>query len=109
MRTIEIIDGYEVTTYGSGHVVRIPVQPTPLPKFLTILTVLAFRNRFTFTEKVAIKQSTDPGVQVIQDDLSVAQDIDLENQNLIDGMAYMVSQGLLTQARCDEILTAEIV
>ena len=89
-----------------------PAQPTPpIPaiNYKTILTLQEFRSRFTFTEKIAIKQSTDAGVQVIQDDLMAAQDIDLENPDLIDGMNYLAVQGLLTSARVTEIMTAEDV
>ena len=84
-----------------------PEPPTPTINYKTILTILEFRTRFTFAEKVAIKSSTDAGVQVIQDDLMAAQEIDLENQDLIDGMGYLVLQGLITSVRVAEILTAE--
>ncbi|WP_321495645.1 hypothetical protein [uncultured Desulfobacter sp.] len=70
------------------------------------LTILEFRNRFTFAEKVALKSSTDAGVQVFIDDLSVAQYVDLSDENLIAGMGYLVDQGLITEARSTEILTA---
>ena len=84
-----------------------PDPPTPIINYKTILTLLEFRTRVTFTEKVAIKSSTDAGVQVIQDDLMAAQEIDLENQDLIDGMGYLAIQGLITSARVAEIMTAE--
>ena len=86
-----------------------PKPEISIPKinYKTILTLHEFRTRFTFVEKVAIKQSTDAGVMVIQDDLMAAQEIDLENQELIDGIGYLVVQGLLTTERAAVILTAE--
>jgi hypothetical protein len=44
-------------------------------------------------------------VQVFQDDLEAAQYIDLEDETLLEGMAYLVEQGLLTENRKTEILS----
>ncbi len=78
--------------------------PESADKTITQLTVLEFRNRFTFAEKVALKSSSDVGVQVFIDDLSVATYVDLTDENLITGMDYLVSLEIITEARKAEIL-----
>ncbi|MBI9092073.1 MAG: hypothetical protein JEZ12_22905 [Desulfobacterium sp.] len=71
----------------------------------TILTLHDFRSRFTFDEKVAIKASPDPGAQVVQEDLTAANVIDLDNRELQEGLAYLVNKGLISKSRKTEILT----
>ncbi len=71
----------------------------------TILSLHEFRARFTFDEKVAIKASPDPGAQVVQEDLTAANVIDLDNQELKDGLAYLMSKGLISESRKTEFLT----
>lgn len=74
------------------------------------ITKLAFRNRFTLSEKISIvnTKKTDPVVEVLFDDLLVSTYIDLERQDLHDGVAYLVSISVLTQQRADEILSLTI-
>lgn len=74
------------------------------PKVKTILSKYEFRKRFTLDEKVALKESTDAKIQVFQDDVNAAEEIDLNNADLISGMQYAVSLGLLTDDRAGEIL-----
>lgn len=72
----------------------------------TIMTHLAFRKRFTFTERTAIETAavTDPEVRTVQKDFEAAQEIDLTYPDTIQGVGLLVAKGLLTQARADEIL-----
>ena len=104
--TERVGDGHMVADYTGGMSLTPHIAPLPQK---TILTPHEFRSRFTFSEKVSIKQSTDAGVQVVQDDLMAAQEIDLENHGLIEGMGYLVGQGLITPARLAGIMDAEVV
>ena len=76
----------------------------------TKITRLAFRQRFTIAEKVGIETAaeTDITVRVMMKDQDAATYIDLSRQDTIDGVNYLVSQGLLTQDRADEILNAPV-
>lgn len=74
------------------------------------ITKLAFRNRFTFAEKVALEDAakTDTEVKVLLDDQAAAQYIDLDRADTAAGLDLLVTKGLLTQQRRDEILNAPI-
>ena len=74
----------------------------------TIMTHLAFRKRFTFTERTAIETAamTDPEVRTVQKDFDAAKEIDLTYPDLIAGISLLVAKGLLAQARADAILTS---
>ena len=72
-----------------------------------IITKLAYRQRFTTGEMVAIyvAKDTNPVLRLLIDNLSVASFIDLERADTYTGTMYLYSQGLLTLARAQEILT----
>lgn len=75
------------------------------------ITRLAFLNRLTLTERVAIRSAAAAGELVIADFLdllSASLYVDLALSTLQDGVAYMVTKTLLTQSRADAILTAPI-
>lgn len=76
------------------------------PSPVTILTHLAFRKRFTFTERTAIEAAAvaDPEVRTVQKDFEAAQEIDLTYPDLIAGLTLLMAKGLLTQTRVNEIL-----
>lgn len=94
-----------------------PVTETEAP-INTLLTVLAFRNRFTSAEKTAIELAMldDPTAPIekrqqaamlraFDKDLSVAKDIDLNFQQTIDGVNALESFGLIAEGRADEVLS----
>lgn len=74
------------------------------------ITKLAFRQRFTFAEKVAIETAaeTDASVRVMLKDQEAASFIDLSRQDTIDGVNALASAGLITAPRASEILTNPI-
>lgn len=74
------------------------------------MTRLAFRNRFTFEEKVAIETAaeTDATVRVLLKDQSEATYIDLERADTQQGTMLLVQKGLITSERASEILSLEI-
>lgn len=75
------------------------------------LTQLQLRRLFTFEEKVAVEEAILAGnsaLKVFMDDLSAAEFIDLTDPIVITGLQLLVQQGLLTQARADQILNNEM-
>lgn len=83
----------------------------------TKITVLAFRNRFTQAEKVAIdlasidnqygtveQRQTAAWVRVMLTDLTVARYIDIDREDTIAGVRGFETYGILAAGRADEIL-----
>lgn len=71
-----------------------------------LITPIAFKLRFGAAERVAIYESTDLLVKdftLLLDDPRLTE-VDLALKATTDGIAYLVSKSLLTQARADEIL-----
>lgn len=62
---------------------------------ITQITVGAFRKRLTRNEKVAFKTSTDPDIQVFNDDLLSLTYIDIHDPELLAGLQYFASKNLL--------------
>lgn len=88
-----------------------PVAPTPEPVVEDKrITRLAFRNRFTFSERIAIEQAagTDVQVRVLQKDMEAATWVDLSRQDTLQGLQLLASKGLITLARASEILNNPI-
>ena len=92
-----------------------PVQPAwalPDPPVVvandvhTLLTPLAFRDRFTLAEKAAIYTAAKQNVLIQSwlDDLAVASEVDLNNQSLAGGVHALEQAGLLAPNRAAEIL-----
>lgn len=81
--------------------------PIPRPP----ISVQAFFDRFTDAELGAIinarDNSTDPNVQIALkgffERLYAASEVNLDSQRVINGLDYLVSQGLLDPARPAEI------
>ncbi|PUB82368.1 MAG: hypothetical protein DBP02_15050 [gamma proteobacterium symbiont of Ctena orbiculata] len=84
-----------------------PPEPGPAPTTYQI-TPTELLRRFTITEKAAIvaAQATDPVVGAFMFTLQVAKVIDSDNQDLIGGVTYMESAGLIATGRAAEILTS---
>ena len=82
---------------------KIAISKQPVPK----LTRFQFVNRFTLEEMVAIESAADndPEVRVFLRLLDVAEDIDLQNEKLLSGLNLLVSKGILTQERLEEVLS----
>lgn len=80
-----------------------PVEPPPT----TIITRLAFRNRFTQAEKVALYTAAETNIQlrVYLDDVNAATFIDLSRPDTSIGVQQLEGAGLLAPGRANEILT----
>jgi hypothetical protein len=74
------------------------------------ITRLAFRNRFTFAEKVAIETAaeSDATVRVMLKDQEAATFIDLARIDTQQGVQLLVSKNLITAQRASEILSLTI-
>ncbi|MGL1956292.1 MAG: hypothetical protein OCD00_03095 [Colwellia sp.] len=68
------------------------------------ITKGAFRRRLTLDEKVAIKLSDDPIVNVLNEDLNASSFVDLDFDQFIQGLGYFASLDLLTTERVGELL-----
>lgn len=80
------------------------------PELGTRITKLAFKQRMTQAERVAIRNAAKENdlVYDFQDLLDSATFVDLKRQDTIDGVNQLAQAGLLTEARAEEILTAPV-
>jgi hypothetical protein len=79
-----------------------PADTDPAPP--KTYTAYEFINRFTDAERTLIISSADINVRLFLGFLYAAQDVVVTNTRTAEGMAYLVSAGLLTEARKTEIL-----
>jgi len=81
-----------------------PPPPAPLPN---IITKVAFRFRMTDAEYVGVINAAKTDVEVAAwvETFNMVSRINLDDQRTKDGVAKLVSKGLLTEARANEILT----
>jgi hypothetical protein len=77
---------------------------TAFVKTANVYTKLEFLNRFTSQERIGIRSSTDPVVEDFMELLNAASEVDKTYPDTVAGMTYLVSVGLLTQQRLEEIL-----
>ena len=85
-----------------------PAPPEQEPE--TTITRFAFRQRFTFEERVAIRTAaeSDKEVMVWLEDLQTASFIDLTRSEATEGAAMLESKGLIDPGRADEVLTEPV-
>jgi hypothetical protein len=71
-----------------------------------ILSRYEFRSLFTFQEIQAITTAakTDVAIEVFMESMRVAEEINLDYPETSQGLAYLVSLGLITQEKMDNIL-----
>lgn len=79
----------------------IPSAPTAI-----VWSVLAFRSRFTETEKRAIysARANSIDIQIWLDDLAAAQDVRSDDPRMIAGVQGLEAAGLLAPGRAAEIM-----
>jgi len=85
-----------------------PDNPDPVIPQPNIISRLAFRNRFTMQEKITLYTAAvqDPEIQIWLDDISTAEYVDLDSANTIMGLQSLISMGMLSESRMNEILNA---
>lgn len=78
----------------------------PIPK-QTVFSKIDFQKKFTQPELVAIytEAKSDIEVEVWLDTFKIATEIDTTDEQTLAGMGMLVSKGVITQLRADEILT----
>lgn len=88
-----------------GHYRLVEEPPVVIPK-RKILSRYEFRSLFTFPEMVAITTAakTDITIEVFMESMRVAEEINLDYPETAAGLAYLVSQNLITQEKMDNIL-----
>lgn len=72
------------------------------------IPVSAFVRRFPGAFMDAVKASTDPNVIAILAQLDAVQTVRLGHPTTTQGVGYLVSVGLLTQAQADVVLHYEV-
>jgi hypothetical protein len=80
------------------------VIATPVP---SAITKLAFLKRLTFAERVAIETAagTDPEVRVVKESLMAANEIRVDDPEMVAGIELYVTKGLIAEERKAEILS----
>lgn len=117
---------YPAAAFGDAAVeIKDYTPPTPIPEppapEVRHITKLAFRNRFTMKEKVAIelagninpndpvqKQQLAATVRASNADISASTYIDLDRPDTRAGVKSMEEFGLLAEGRADEILDSPV-
>ena len=87
-------------------------EPTPpQPTYKTQFLPLEFLSKFTEQEQIAVVQATLSSAQLKlwYDKMLAASFIDLSDPRTVGGLTALVSFGLLTEARKNEILTPELM
>lgn len=73
-------------------------------KVAPVLSRVQYAQRFTAAERKAIRDSTDATAQDLEYQTRLADTIDLGSQNVINGVNYLESIGLIGVGRAAEIL-----
>lgn len=73
------------------------------------LSQLEFLKRFTSEERVVIRSSKDPIVEDFMHIITLSQNIQLDDSEVIKNVNYLEQQGILTAGRAAEILKTEII
>lgn len=94
---------------GTHKIESSGVISLPEPEFK--ITKLAFKNRMTQVERIAIRTASqnNPIIFDFLDLVNDAQFIDLSRQDTVEGVNFLESEGLLASGRADEILNAPIL
>lgn len=74
------------------------------PLRIRTISIGAFRRRLTLNEKLAINASSDLIVTVLNEDLNASAFVDLDFEQLINGLNYFANIGILTPGRVTELL-----
>lgn len=75
--------------------------PRPVPA--RTVTAVEFMQLFTVQERIAIRQAGDPVLDDFLDMVRVAGTISMDHQMVVQGLGYLVQQGLITAERAAEI------
>jgi len=81
------------------------LAPTPAP--VRLITVRAFLNRFTVTERITLRTvaETDPLINDMLEDLKLAAYVDLDDAGILPGLYYLAQ---LTSAP-DPVVAVQVI
>jgi hypothetical protein len=96
---------YAVIDTATGQLVSVSTEPPDAPKS-RILTRLAFMRRFTDAELATIYTAESQSVQlkVWMDKFRVAEEISLDDPEIIAGVNGLEQMGVLSVGRAAEVL-----
>jgi hypothetical protein len=82
------------------------IDTLPMPEGARTLPALAFRDRFTAAEELAITTAamSQPAIRVFLDRSTAAAEINLDDPRIVAGIDALVAAGLLAPARRAAIL-----
>lgn len=89
------------------------VASEPEPPPVRILTRLGFRRRFTMAERIAFDNAPDnqllpaearAAVRTMQNDLALAEEINLDDPDVVAGVGMLVQIGIISAQRAAEVL-----
>ncbi len=98
-----VLDNLNDWPVPEGHTLR-ELPDIPVPAIQQSLTQLAFLRRFTASERIAIRASTDPVIQDFLQLVSLAQEILVTDPDTQMGVGYLAQQGFIAPERVAEIL-----
>ncbi len=75
------------------------------PPVVGVWSTFDFLKRFTLQERAACRASTHPLIQDFMDLLRAAGEVRGDHDDTLAGMALLVAEGCITEARKNEILT----
>jgi len=105
-------EGQYVRWHGQGWELTTTPPPVtePAPPAPQLITKVAFRFRMTDAEYVGVLSAakSDVEIEAWLATFNMVTQINLVDTRTQGGIAKLVSKGLLTQARGDEILTAPV-
>ena len=96
---------YEIQTNSVDQIWTVRNKTTD--ELRKVWTAYEFLNRFTYSERAAYRQAakTDDLIADFMSLAQAAQEIISDDPMTVQGMNYLVSVGILTQQRRDEILS----
>jgi hypothetical protein len=87
--------------------ITVKVIPDPVvPRPPIVISSLGFRQLFTEAERTAVTSAgfTNAAIRVFMDDESAAGNVTLSDSEVTTGVAALVTAGLLTQDRANQVL-----
>lgn len=98
----------QIGNLWDGSTFSAPEEVTPVQR--TTITRLAFRNRFTPAEKVALYTAAKENIQIqiYLDDVNSATFVDLSRTDTREGVIALENAGLIGSGRALEILDSPV-
>ena len=85
---------------NAGNHPTVGVEPVITSR---VVSKLEFRRRFTLAERVAVDSATDATVNTLRIDLATAEEINLDDADVVAGLAYLEQLELIAGGRAAEI------